>query len=395
MNKIFSIILLVFIYINPAFSQDKTGKGIAFETSGFDAAMAKAKSQNKPLFVHAYASWCHYCTHMADSVYTDAEVARVFNSKFISVKMDMEKEGREMNKKLRIHNYPTMLYYSPEGELMHRVSGNKTKYELIKQSEDALDASKQLRTYELKYKSKTLTPEEAYTFFRMVQQAGMDNQPGISNYLMQFNDDQLVEVPQWRILNEQFRDVEQPLMMRFLSLRQRFVEKYTKDTVDNRILNNYNSALMVKVQRLDTAGYNNLIGKLRKSQLDLSDKIIAYAELNKLKLSSKWKEYLEAAPEFISKHADNDVRRLNEVAYNFYERATTPEQLAMAETWSRKAVSMVDNVRYNHTLAGLLYKQKKKEEALKVAQHAIAIAKKEGQDYKQTDLLLDKINELP
>lgn len=176
--------------------------------------------------------------------------------------------------------------------------------------------------------------------------------------------------------------------------RDAFMQKYTEDSIDNKILGLYNGALMTRVQKLDTLGYNNMISKLEKSKLNIANKIIDYAHLNRFKMRSDWRGYQVAAVPFIEKYCKNDYRRLNEVAYNFYERIIDRELLLKAESWAKEAVKMGDNVRHNYTLACIQYKLLKKDEAMITCKHTIDLAKKSGVETKTAVLLLEKIENL-
>ena len=95
MIRLYIVVFLSLIYTSQA--QDNSAKGIPFQEISLSEAFAKSAKENKLVFLHAYASWCHYCDYMRDSVYSKPEVADFFNKNFISIRMDMEKEGKEMN----------------------------------------------------------------------------------------------------------------------------------------------------------------------------------------------------------------------------------------------------------------------------------------------------------
>lgn len=392
MKKNYFLVFLASILIHvSAFCQD----GILFRNISFEEAIQNSKSEKKPIFLHAYASWCHYCQYMADSVYTDGEVGSYYNSHFICIKMDMEKDGKELNKKLRVKTFPTHVFFDTTAAIMmHRAAGKRTKPEFLELGHDALDTNKQLRTFERRYFDKRASTKDISTYFKMLDKAGLDNQITINAYLIGLSDEELMKYDNWRIMYDQFQDAEATAFQRILLLRPDYAKKYTVDSIDNKILTVYNGALMTKVQKLDTLGYNNLIEKLRKSRLEISDKIIAYAELNRFKMKSDWKNYQLAAPGFIEKYCQADYRRLNEIAYNFFERVNDPELLSKAITWSEKAVSLQDIIKYNHTLASLYFKTGDKKKAMTACQHTIEIAKRNKVDYKQSILLLEKIEAL-
>lgn len=119
MKTLISIIIFS-LYTLPAFCQE----GTRFETLTFKEALAKAKAENKPIFMDCYTSWCGPCQLMLQSVFPKREVADFFNTRFINVKYDMEKgEGPELQKKYDIQAYPTFLIIRPDGIVQHKIVG--------------------------------------------------------------------------------------------------------------------------------------------------------------------------------------------------------------------------------------------------------------------------------
>lgn len=394
MKKTAYTLLLLLLSFTTGFTQ--TPSGINFRSITFDEAIQAAKKEKKPIFLHAYATWCHYCEHMKDSVYPNPKVGDFYNKNFVCVKMDMEKEGASLNKKLKVQNYPALVFFDYNNTvMMHRVAGQRTIDEMVEIGRDALDSTKQLRYYEQKYYNKSGTPKDTYTYLKMLERAGLDNQVVINAYLSEVPDKDLLLQDNWRIMYDLFRDVEMVITQKIIFNRAAYAKKFTADSIDNKIISLYTGTLMQKVQKLDTLAYNNIIDKLRKTNLDITDKIIAFAELNKSKVRSDWKRYqIEAVP-FVEKYCKDDYRRLNEIAYNFYERVYNPEMLAKALEWSKAAVSIQNTIRNNYTLACLHYKIGNKQEALSTIKLTIDMAKKNGTDYKQPLLLLEKIEAMP
>ncbi|WCL82586.1 thioredoxin family protein [Saprospira sp. CCB-QB6] len=107
-------------------------QGIQFESGKWADVKAKAKAQNKPIFVDAYAVWCGPCKWMSANSFTDASVGELYNAAFINYKFDMEKgEGPTFASQQSIRAYPTLLIFSPEGQLLKKVEGARDAEGLI------------------------------------------------------------------------------------------------------------------------------------------------------------------------------------------------------------------------------------------------------------------------
>ncbi|QYO64777.1 thioredoxin domain-containing protein [Leptolyngbya sp. 7M] len=55
-----------------------------------DAALEKAKQENKPIFLSIGYSSCHWCTVMEGEAFSDPEIAEYMNTHFVPIKVDRE-----------------------------------------------------------------------------------------------------------------------------------------------------------------------------------------------------------------------------------------------------------------------------------------------------------------
>ena len=80
MKKLISILALV------AFAFTASAQGIIFEENqDLTTALAKAKAENKLVFIDAYAEWCGPCKMMARDIFPQKEVGDFFNANFINL----------------------------------------------------------------------------------------------------------------------------------------------------------------------------------------------------------------------------------------------------------------------------------------------------------------------
>ncbi|GAB2596217.1 hypothetical protein GCM10027190_50580 [Spirosoma areae] len=108
------------------------GEGIQFTEASWRDILKKAKAEKKVIFLDAYASWCGPCKLLQKNVFTKKAVGEFYNSKFINVKMDMEKgEGPALAQVYPLEAYPTLLYIDGNGKVLKKVLGYHSPEDLI------------------------------------------------------------------------------------------------------------------------------------------------------------------------------------------------------------------------------------------------------------------------
>ncbi len=108
---------------------------------------AKALKEKKMIFFDAYTTWCGPCKYLENSVYTDPAVSVFFNANYINVKFDMESgEGIGLAEEFSVTAYPTLLFFSPEGKLVHKYVGALDPSAFLGLGKDAKEPSKQYYT---------------------------------------------------------------------------------------------------------------------------------------------------------------------------------------------------------------------------------------------------------
>jgi len=153
-------------------------QGVKFENgSDWKQILAKARSENKYVFVDCYATWCGPCKAMDRDVYPDEAVGRNVNDKFIAVKMQMDTSDKDdqaikngyasshfLMAEYKVLAFPTFLFFSPDGTLVHRGVGYKKSEDFLDMSDAALNPDKQFYSVLNRYKSGKLTPKECGDF---------------------------------------------------------------------------------------------------------------------------------------------------------------------------------------------------------------------------------------
>ncbi|HEX4851005.1 MAG TPA: thioredoxin family protein, partial [Puia sp.] len=203
--------LMIFFIPLILFSQSDTShKGIKW-TEGLSWVQLKlmAKAQNKFIFVDCYASWCIPCKAMDRNIYSDEIVAKFYNENFINVKVQFDSAGEHNESSERscedsyiqhqynILNFPSFLFFSNDGKIVHKDVGYKDVNDFIVVAKNATTAKGQYYTLLENYRSN----KKDYVSMNLLAKQALklnDNeiadtiaQDYIENYLLKLTDDKI------------------------------------------------------------------------------------------------------------------------------------------------------------------------------------------------------------
>lgn len=154
--RIFLFALLCTVLALPAMAQE--GKGIQFFKGTFAQALAKAKSEGKPLFVDFYAVWCGPCKKMEKQIFTQPEVGEYFNKHFVAVQLDAEKpENVDVAKTYKVEAFPTLGIFDGEGKALSINVGYMNAQELMAMAQTAVG---EVKGFEQLYKEYRQNPND-------------------------------------------------------------------------------------------------------------------------------------------------------------------------------------------------------------------------------------------
>lgn len=107
--------------------------GIKFDHIRVEKAMAQAKSSGKLIFIDVHTTWCGPCKEMARTTFQSDEVGKVFNKKFINLKIDAENDpdGADISRTYGVNAYPTLLFINAEGKLVKKLVGKQSEEKLL------------------------------------------------------------------------------------------------------------------------------------------------------------------------------------------------------------------------------------------------------------------------
>jgi len=194
------------------FSGDSTATGIRFErTASWQQIQLQARKEGKYIFVDCYATWCGPCKMMAREVFPRKNVGDFMNAQFISVgvQMDTSKNDDEFTKawyadayqlkgQYKIAAFPTYLFFSPDGKIVHRFTGLLRDSDFIHVAKNAMDPNKQYYTLLDRYKRRDNMAERTGYLADISRNIGNDSLAKvfagvyIHEYLNGLSDDELL-----------------------------------------------------------------------------------------------------------------------------------------------------------------------------------------------------------
>lgn len=133
-------------------------QGIKFENKSWTEILQLAKTENKPVFVDIYASWCGPCKKMSAEIFTKDSVAKAYNSNFICCQIDVDtSDGAIIKSKYDIRFFPTFLFVRGDGTLFYKKVGALDLNSFINMSTCALsdyNDNKTIQEWDIEYETK-------------------------------------------------------------------------------------------------------------------------------------------------------------------------------------------------------------------------------------------------
>lgn len=374
-------------------------KEINFEKTSFAEIKAKAKKENKLIFVDAYTTWCGPCKWMAANVFTNDTVADYFNAKFINAKIDMEKgEGPELAKQYTVQCYPNLLFIDGDGKLVHRSAGAHEAQKFISIAETAYLPEKRFSYYTEKYNSKKYEPAFLIDYMNLMDASCLASDEVLTEYFKTQKEADLTNRVNWNAIRDFSNDYKSREFTYLLKNVDAYKKLYTADSVDNKI----KSTLIMAGNRAcfnrnsTEKDYTNYMQDIKSLNYPGVDEVIFNVDLAYSQKKGDWAKYSKLFSESGEKFLTDPIE-INNVSYTLYENSDDKKALEKAESLMKKAVEQNQEWFMLDTYAAVLYKLKKKAEAQKMAEKAIDLAKQDGateSDYKGTLDLLEQIKKL-
>lgn len=230
------IFLLITIAILPVMAQTN------FRSLTLSEAIQTAKSENKLVFIDFYTTWCGPCKMMMNNVFPQPKVGEYFNSKYVCIKLDAEKEGKEAAQRFEVKAYPTFIVLDAnEKVLLKKEGGNSDGNKFISEIEMGVNPEMTPARLAERYASGERTPQliDAYATLKMkeARQGRRMNQQKVDeahriilDYFNGLTDEQKLSAPNAFLYSYTYtQSVTDPKAVFMIANRDKFVKEIAGD----------------------------------------------------------------------------------------------------------------------------------------------------------------------
>lgn len=142
-----------------------------FRPLAFDEAVAAAKAEGKLVFIDFYTDWCGPCKWMAREVFPQKALGDYMNPRFVCIKLNAEKEGKELASVYKVRAYPTFVVTDVDKKVVMTKIGGAQVENFINELEMGINPEKSPERMQARYDGGERTPDliSAYAAYKMSQ----------------------------------------------------------------------------------------------------------------------------------------------------------------------------------------------------------------------------------
>lgn len=369
------------------------GQGIKFEEGNFKSLLAKAKKENKLVFIDAYAVWCGPCKLMVKNIFPLKPVGEYYNANFINAKIDMEKgEGIDLAKKYNVKAFPTYLFINGDGEEVHRTLGYVEEKDFIQFAMDAGDPNKRLTSLKQKFEKGEKDPE----FLKNLAGLTIYNDAEFAGRVLDryFSAKTTLDQDDVQMILTGTQSTESPLYKIFQAKKADIIKVFPVERYEAFDKNLKISNIFKKSYNVESKTWNDSYF-LTEAQKFLSkeeaEKILTKAKASRALRAKDFATYEKISLDLYKDYSALGSEELNALAWNFFENVTTKSSLETAVKWAHESVKKKESYANTDTLANLYNKIGDKKNAKLWAEKSIELGKAAGEDTADTEKILKSL----
>ncbi len=373
---------------------------IAFQNINFAEAKAKAKQENKLIFLDGYTSWCAPCKWMERNVFNTTEVANYYNANFINIKVDCEVgEGIDLAKHYKINSFPTYLFLNADGELMYRTQSRMEADAFLKEGQQAMKKEFQIPTIKAAFDQGNRDPEFLLRYIAVMSKVdGALAQPARAALDEMAKSDAFMKSPVgWKAITQLTQNGNDWYGSYFLKNKPYFEQTVPQEEYVQMEQKLLRYAMYDYIRNNNNAEFDKGLLYFKNSKDVEKQEEAAMYEVEWAGVHGTDAEFIKLTNNLRKGLLKENDDRLSFIARRFagkYARGTEPSAKLIEQCYvlAKQAVTLnPDSYSNQGTLADICITQKKKAEAIKAAEAARALAEFEtSKIIKLADKLVER-----
>lgn len=348
-----------------------SAQGIEFFHGTWAEALEKAKTEEKLIFVDAFASWCGPCKRMSSQTFPDPKAGEFFNANFINMKIDMEKpENAEFAGKYPVGSYPTLMFIDATGKMVMKDVGAKTVDQLLETGKKALGKNDRSEDFEKKYAEGNRDPKMLYDYVRALNLAGKPSLKITNEYLNSQQD--LSTEFNLKFILEGAVDADSRVFDLLLKYRDKIVAVASEDAVNNKVEKACKNTVAKAIEFKNKTLLEEAKTKMKTGNPARGVAFGYEADMNYAKAVKDPAMFLKTAKAYQKTEVKTNSAKLHDLVVTLMRAFPEDKKvLKQAETWAKSAAENGGLAEYWMTLAGVYKLQGDKVKARSTAETAL------------------------
>jgi thiol-disulfide isomerase/thioredoxin len=347
-----------------------SAQGIEFFHGTWPEALEKAKSEEKLIFVDAFASWCGPCKRMSSQTFPDPKAGEFFNANFINVKIDMEKpENSEFAGKYPVGSYPTLMFIDAAGKVVLKDIGAKSVDQLLETGQKALGKNDRSVDFEKKYLDGDRDPKMLFDYVRSLNAAGKPSLKITNEYLNTQKD--LTTEFNLKFILEGAIEADSRVFDLLLKNRDKVVAVSSEEAVNARVEKACKNTVDKAIEFKNKTLLDESKAKMKTGNSSRATAFAYEADMNYAKAVKDPGMFLKTAKTYQKTEVKNNAAKLHDLVLSLIRAFPEDKKvLKQAESWARTAAENGGLAEYWMTLAGVYKMQGNKAKARSTAEFA-------------------------
>jgi len=351
-----------------------SGQGMEFFEGSFEEALEKARQEDKAVFVDAYTTWCGPCKRMSKYVFTEAKVGEYYNSNFINVKLNMEKEpGMKFKLKYPVSAYPTLYYIDPDGNVLYTTKGGRKPQQFIDLGKQALLKYDRTGEFKTLYDKGDRSHETVYNYIKALNKSGKSSLKIANEYLNGQKD--LTTKENLQIIFESMTELDSRIYNLFDDNKDKIIALVGKEEYTAKVQKAADKTVAKAIE------YNTpklLEEAQKKYKSHIPGKAKEFSINSSMDFSSATKnggEYVKCAKKYHKKFAKDAASKNDLVERTIKSFKTDKKVMKWVSGVAKTAADQGGLAKYHLNHAYSLYYAGDKAKSLPVAEKALQLAK--------------------